>query len=171
MNTSTDGQKILMRRASQLTILAGAVVCFVVILVWWRHDRFLPNEPFLRYVSEQWQTWRSGDLLERESRSLSGSRAIDCGRTQVGKDTQKVSDCAQAAFANNRPFRARWQLQGIDGEVEDALVTTPDGRAYQLQLLVGPFVPGARRVQKYECPKPVTLMKENQSGKLTCFQP
>lgn len=158
-----------MKTAGRMSASAAALVLLFVTFIWWRHHQRLPNEPFLQYLGEEWQTWRSGDPLDRESRLLSGSRAIDCGRTPLGADPRKVNDCALAAFSKSRPFRARWELMGIDGEVWDAIVTTPEGRVFQLQFLVGPFVPGARLVQKYECPQPVTLMRDAYS--LICFRP
>lgn len=155
------------RKLKLLSIAVVLVFGLTVLLAWRWHSQFLPNESLSQYLSQEWRTWRYGDLLERESSALSGTAARDCGRARWGENVRAVNDCAMMAFRAKKLFRARWQLLGIDGEVWDGIVSTPNGRLYQLQFLVGPFVPGTRLVQKYECPTPFTLRED--SGHLTCF--
>jgi hypothetical protein len=74
--------------------MAAALGFFALIafLCWSYKPRRL-NEPYLHYAAEQWRTIRSGNLLERESRRVVGTAALDCGRVPLnGSATNLRSD-------------------------------------------------------------------------------
>jgi hypothetical protein len=147
---------------------AFACVALIAFLYWSYTPRRL-NEPYLHYAAEQWRTIRGGNLLERESRRVVGSTAVDCGRVPLNGSTTKLNNCVVSAWAEKRAFKARWQLLGIDAVVEDGLLGTSDGRLYQFQYLEGPHVPNWRRVGIFECPKPVTFKADTVTGALYCY--
>jgi hypothetical protein len=54
------------------------------------------------------------DKLEIESRRLAGPGAIDCGRVEIKGDPKDATECAVGAQKAAKPFRIRYDLQGID---------------------------------------------------------
>jgi hypothetical protein len=69
---------------------------------------------------------RNGNLLERESRRVVGSAALDCGHVPLNGSATKVNNCVNGACAERRAFKARWELVGIDAQVEDGPFGTAD---------------------------------------------
>jgi hypothetical protein len=154
---------------SRLVVLAASLGLFALIaFLYWSYKPRRLNEPYRHYAAEQWRTFRSGNLLERESRNVVGTAALDCGRLSLNGSAAKLNDCVFGALAERRAFKARWQLLGIDAVVEDGLLGTADGRLYQFQYLEGPHVPNWRSVRISECPKPVKL-RADTTGSLYCY--
>jgi hypothetical protein len=89
---------------------------------------------------------RNGNLLGRESRRVVGAAALDCGRVPLNGSATKVNNCVNGAWAERRAFKARWELVGIDAQVEVGLLGTVDGRLFHFQYLEGPYVPNWRSV-------------------------
>jgi hypothetical protein len=139
-------------------VIAVALGLFALIaFLYWSYRPRRLNEPYLHYAAEQWRSIRSGNLLERESRRIVGSAALDCGRVRLNGSATKLNQCVTDALAEKRAFKASWQLPAIDASVEDGLLGTADGHLFQFQFLEGPYVPNWRSVRVSECPKPVTL--------------
>ena len=67
----------------------------------------------------------SEDKLETESKRLAGPGAIDCGRVEIKGDPKEATECAIEAQKAAKPFRIRYDLQGIDSFVAVAIVRTP----------------------------------------------
>lgn len=66
------------------------------------------------------------------ARGLAGAEAIDCGHAkESGKsgsaERLKVSECAQLAQLQGRPFRAQMTLPGVDSTVVVTFARAPDG--------------------------------------------
>src|ERR1700730_769825 len=57
------------------------------------------------------------DLLETQSKQLAGPHAVDCGKGLVGGDPKTATACALAAQRAGKPFRVRYDMQGIDSSV------------------------------------------------------
>jgi hypothetical protein len=142
-------------------------VALIAFLCWSYKPRRL-NEPYLHYAAEQWRTIRSGNLLERDSRRVVGTAALDCGRVPLNGSATKLNKCVVSAWTQRRAFKGRWQLLAVDAVVEDGLLGTADGRLYQFQYLEGPYVPNWRSVRISECPKPVTFTADAVTGRLYC---
>ena len=69
----------------------------------------------------------SEDKLDIESKRLAGPGAIDCGRVKIKGDPKEATECAIGAQKAAKPFRIRYDLQGIDSLVAVAIVRTPSG--------------------------------------------
>jgi hypothetical protein len=147
---------------------AGFGLLVLIAILYWAAKPAWLNEPFLHYASEQWRTMRSGNLLERESRKIVGTAALDCGRVPLNGSATKLNTCIFREWAAKRAFKASWDLLGIDAVVEDGLLGTADGRLYHFQYLEGPNVPDYRLVNIRECPKPVTLRADSTTGLFYC---
>jgi hypothetical protein len=149
--------------------VAAAFALFALIaFLYWSYKPRRLNEPYRHYAAEQWRTIRSGNLLERESRRVVGTAALDCGRVPHDGSATKVNSCVASAWADRRAFKARWERLGIDAAIEDGLLGTADGRLFHFQYLEGPYVPNWRSVSIWECPKPVTLRVDRDTGTLNC---
>lgn len=114
------------------------------------------------------------DVMEGESRRLTGEKGIDCGRVRLRGDPKTATKCALKAQTEGKPFRVRYDLQGIDSAVAGGIVRTPDGTVYALFFDGNPAgwggtSPTLQRVSKKECPKPIHLWV-NPSGRINCFQ-
>lgn len=144
------------------------LLALIAFLCWSYRPRRL-NEPYFHYATEQWTTIRSGNLLERESRKIVGTAALDCGRVLLNGSATKLNQCVASALAEKHAFKARWKLPAIDADVEDGLLGTEDGRVYQFQYLEGPYVPDWRSVRISECPKPITLRTATATGSPYCY--
>jgi hypothetical protein len=59
-----------------------------------------------------------------------GANAIDCGCVDENTITRRpaVRRCAAESFAAHRPFRARFDAQGLDSRVTEIMAGTADGR-------------------------------------------
>jgi hypothetical protein len=151
-------------------IIVGTFGLFALIaFLYWSYRPRRLNEPYLHYAAEQWTTIRSGNLLERESRRIVGTAALDCGRVPLNSSPTKVNNCIAGAWAEKRAFKASWQILAVDAIVEDGLLGTSDGRLYQFQYLEGPYVPNWQSVRISECPKPVTLRTATATGGPYCY--
>lgn len=111
------------------------------------------------------------DRLEIESKRLAGAGAIDCGRVEIKGDPKDATQCAIAAEKAAKPFRVRYDIQGIDSAVAVAIVRTPVGTVgvltYDSDPSGGSHVGEA--VYPKRCPEPVHLWI-NPSGRINCFQ-
>ena len=113
------------------------------------------------------------DLLETRSRQLAGPKAVDCGRVPPRADPRKATDCALTANKARKPFRVRYDMQGIDSFVAVAFVGLPDGSIQALSYDSDPMGGGGRAhevVGVRPCPSPVHL-SATPKGHLTCFPP
>jgi hypothetical protein len=114
-----------------------------------------------------------GDAWERQSRKLSGSRAIDCGRVSVRGNPKAATACALNSFREGKPFRVRYDLQGIDSDVAAGLVYTPEGILYGLDFDGDPSGQGGtswsrQRIEQAACPLPLKIYV-NPNGRVNCF--
>jgi hypothetical protein len=115
------------------------------------------------------------DAMEEGSRKLAGPHAVDCGRVGIDKNPKSATDCALSAFNAGKPFRVRYDLQGIDSSVAAGLVLTPGGKLYGMSFDGDPMGGGGvskerQRFTTIACPKPVHV-SVTQSGRLNCFPP
>jgi len=112
------------------------------------------------------------DRLEVESKRLAGPGAIDCGRVTTKGDPKDATQCAIAAQKAEKPFRVRYDIQGIDSAVAVALVRTPVGTVgvltYDSDPSGGSHVGAV--VYPKRCPEPVHLWL-TPSGRVNCFPP
>lgn len=76
-----------------------------------------------------------GDGLDWHARALAGPMAKDCGRVPIYGDISMAVRCVFEEEAKGRPFRVRFDLQGIDADVAAAFVRTPVGRRYELHFV------------------------------------
>jgi hypothetical protein len=144
-----------------------------------RNDNPKSNQIDLRSILESGQRTlpqssvdSSPDLLESQSKQMVGPRGIDCGRVLVGGDPTTATKCALKAQSSKRPFRVRYDLQGIDSSVAVSIVHTPAGNVGVLQYDSDPLGGGGRaheNVYPNRCPEPVHLWV-NPSGRINCFQ-
>jgi hypothetical protein len=116
-----------------------------------------------------------GDAWDHDSRRLAGWRAVECGRVLTQTDPVPATNCALQAFWEKKPFRLRYDLQGIDSQVSAGVVGTPDGRVFFLSFDGDPYGGGGvsilrQRVWRRECPEPISL-RTTPRGHLTCFPP
>jgi hypothetical protein len=112
------------------------------------------------------------DLLEKQSKQLAGPHAVDCGKVLVGGDPKAATACALAAQRAGKPFRVRYDLQGIDSFVAVAIVRSSIGVVSALLYDSDIAGGGGRRfevVHPMECPTPVHLWV-NPTGRINCFQ-
>jgi len=112
------------------------------------------------------------DLLEKQSEHLAGPNAVDCGTVPIQGDPKAATACALAAQKAGKPFRVRYDLQGIDSAVAVAVVRTSIGTVGMLNYDSDPAGGGGRAhemVYPKRCPVPVHLWV-NPSGRINCFQ-
>jgi hypothetical protein len=115
------------------------------------------------------------DAMEEGSRKLAGPHAVDCGRVGIDKNPKSATDCALSAFNAGKPFRVRYDLQGIDSSVAAGFVLTPGGNLYGMSFDGDPMGGGGvskerQRFTTIACPKPVHV-SVTKSGRLNCFPP
>jgi hypothetical protein len=113
------------------------------------------------------------DLLEKRSQQLAGPNALDCGRVAPRVEPKKATDCALAANKAGKPFRVRYDMQGIDSYVAVAFVRLPDGTVEALSYDSDPAGGGGRAhevVGVSKCPLPINLYA-TPKGHLTCVPP
>ena len=118
--------------------------------------------------------WRQygPDLLDRRSKEFAGSSAVNCGAAQIGANPKSMTDCALAAQQAGRPFRVRYNIQGIDSQVAIAIVRTPLGKVIALSYdsdIAGGGGRGHEVVGTADCPQPIHLWV-NPKGRINCFQ-
>lgn len=112
------------------------------------------------------------DRLEQESRKLAGMDAVDCGRVPIAGDPKAASHCALAAQNKGKPFRVRYDIQGIDSFLAVAVVRTPIGTVSVLQYDSDPSGGGRRGpgvIDSWRCPEPVHLWLTSRR-RINCFQ-
>ena len=111
------------------------------------------------------------DKLEIEGKRLAGPGAIDCGRVKVQDDPKDATACAIGAQKAAKPFRIRYDLQGIDSLVAVAIVRTPSGTVGALTYDSDPSGGGqvGEVVYLKRCTEPVHLWI-NPRGRINCFQ-
>ena len=157
-----------MRRLASIVVIA--VIGFVI---WLNYGWVLWNLPTWKHRVEGFALLRFGDAWEKQSRQLGGAQASDCGRVRVRGDPTAASACGLNAFHQGKPFRVRYDLQGIDSNVSAGLVYTPEGKLYGLVFDGDPMGQGGtswsrQRDEKVLCPSPFHL-HTNPNGRLNCF--
>jgi hypothetical protein len=114
-----------------------------------------------------------GDAMDWRSRRLAGWHGINCGRVKVHGDPRAATACALRAQAEGKPFRVRYDIQGIDSAVAGGIVRTPAGLLYGLSYDSDPYGGGfswfRQTVIQTPCPEPVHLWV-NPKGRINCFQ-
>jgi hypothetical protein len=146
-----------------LALLILAAVCTLFLRGRSKHIRALPlTAPSVLLLP--------GDL-EVQTKKLAGLEAIDCGRVLIQGDPEIATECALAAQKAGKPFRVRYDLQGIDSFVAVAIVRTEVGTVESLLWdsdpsgggRSGPGVVFPRR-----CPEPVHLWVDPH-GRVNCI--
>lgn len=157
-------------------LVGGAIVSTFAFafLIWFNYAWALWSLPAWRYRLEAVALRTLGDAWERESRTLIGSHATDCGRVRIRANPAIATECALKAFRAGKPFRVRYDLQGIDSAVSAGLVFTPDHNLYALEFDGDPMGQGGtswsrQRVEQEPCPQPYQLLVD-PNGRLNCFQ-
>ena len=151
-----------MRKVKVILILVGVVAI-----------AFFFERSIDRMVSQP-VIWAFGDVMDWDGRWLTGRNGIDCGRVRIGGDPHEATDCALTAQKQGRPFRVRYDIQGIDSEVAGGIVRTSSGQLYALSF-DGNIAGGGnttlllQRVSKVPCPEPIHLWV-NPLGRINCFQ-
>ena len=152
---------------SRLTIYVVALTA-CLFAGWWYYGSLVLKIPRYRYELTRWQMEHFGDRLDRQARWLAGWRAVDCGRIRLRGDANPAIDCALFAYREHRPFRVRFDLQGLSTSPSQGIVATPDGEVYELyydrrssdSLLHGYWI--AERLYRHQCPSPVRLVVERE---------
>jgi hypothetical protein len=153
-----------MREYRPLIITATVGVAF---LVWW--GWFLRVDGDVNALVNRTGISLFGDSLDRKARSLSDWSSKNCGRVPTTGDHDEVTRCALSAFGEHRPFRVRYDRQGLDSVLSVGLVSRKTGEMYL--LLVDDFSFGtkwAQSVQIRPCPQPAVL-NITKMGRLTCY--
>jgi hypothetical protein len=112
-----------------------------------------------------------GDL-ELQSKNFAGPAALDCGRVLLNGDPRIATECALAAQKAGKPFRARYDLQGVDSLVAVAIVRNQVGTVQSLMWdsdpsgggRLGPGIVFSKR-----CLEPVHLWVDPH-GRINCIQ-
>ena len=108
--------------------------------------------------------------MKLKARGLAGPGAIDCGRVKINGDPKEATQCAIGAQKAAKPFRVRYDLQGIDSAVSLAIVRTSIGTVGTLTYDSDPS--GGSHVGEViypkRCPEPVHLWID-QNGRIDCF--
>jgi hypothetical protein len=110
--------------------------------------------------------------LDSESRRLAGPHAIDCGRVSLNGNPEAATKCALLAQKAGKPFRVRYDLQGIDSEVALAIIRSPVGTVCRLLYDSDPSGGGRRGggvVLSRKCPDPGHLWVDS-GGRIDCLQ-
>ena len=113
--------------------------------------------------------------MEVSSRKLAGPDAINCGRVKIRKDPKVATDCALGAFKENKPFRVRYDLHGIDSAVSEGLLRASDGKLYATSFDGDPMGGGGisqerQRFTSLLCPQPFAV-RVRENGRLSCAPP
>ena len=112
----------------QSSIAAGFSVALLTFPVTGCKSPGLGPGPVLIAVLDPAAIFKEGtDALDRQSRQLAGPGAINCGRVQLRASAEAASKCALKAQDARKPFRVRYDLQGVDSEVAIAIIRTPKG--------------------------------------------
>jgi hypothetical protein len=163
-----------MKRRRLLTVSGLIVAALALAFVgWFNYGWLVWNLPPWQRRLEAAALRTFGDAWDRQSRRLSGTHATNCGRVRVRGDPRTATECALQAFRAGRPFRLRYDLQGIDSAVSAGLVYTPDHHMYRLVFDGAPSGQGGiswsrQHVEEEACPEPYQL-QVNANGRLNCF--
>lgn len=153
-----------MREYRPLIITATVGVAF---LVWW--GWFLRVDGDVNALVNRTGISLFGDSLDRKARSLSGWNSKNCARVPTIGGHDDVTGCALTAFGDHRPFRVRYDIQGLDSVLSVALVSGKTGE--MSMLLIDDFSSGTKwgqSVQVRACPSPAVL-NTTKLGRLTCY--
>jgi hypothetical protein len=150
-----------------------AAVVIIGFIGWLNYGWILWNTPAWTRRVEASALRSFGDAWERQSRKLGGPHAVDCGRVRIRSSPDSATQCALNAFHNGKPFRVRYDLQGIDSNVSAGLVYTPEGKMYGLTFDGDPYGQGGtsrsrQRTSQVTCPVPLHLFL-NPNCRLNCF--
>lgn len=146
-----------------------AVLALSLFAGWWFYASLSLNLPRYRFEWQRWQIAHFGDRLDREARSLAGWRALDCGHIRLRGDANPGIDCALSAFRIHRPFRVRFDLQGLTSPSE-GVVFTPTGDLVELyydrlssdSLVTGYYI--HEHLYSRRCDAPVRLVVARESA-------
>ena len=108
------------------------------------------------------------DTLDCVARDLSGSESVDCGRVRLSGNPKYANDCVIRAFSQRRPFRVRYDQQGIDALAARSIVMTPGSRLIEIDWSGNTWDesdPGY--VDLHPCIRPARL-KTTPQGELEC---
>jgi hypothetical protein len=137
-------------------IIVAAIA--VGLLVWWAH--FVRNGGDLSAAFNKARIAIAGDSLARESRALAGLRSTNCGTVPPQDGHPEVTDCAERAFNTGRPFRVRYDTQGIDSLVSVGFVRTTSGQMFRLIQDDSSYgTEWSLLVRTDECAKPLVLKR------------
>ena len=152
---------------SRILIYFG-VLTLTLFAGWWYYGALVLQIPHLRYQLTRWEMEHFGDRLDREARWLAGWRSVDCGHIRLRSDANPAIDCALYAFREHRPFRVRFDLQGINSSPSQGVVFTPAGEVVELfydrrsadSLVHGYWI--SERLYQRPCPSPARLVVERE---------
>jgi len=144
-----------------LRVFVPMVVCSALLLAYWNR---------LTYAL----VYLTGDEMDWKSHYLAGLSSINCGRTKIGQSASPITQCALGADAKGQPFRAIYNIQGIDSLVAGGIVRTRSGTLLALAYDSCPAGCGfsmlRQRVLVTPCPQPYHLYV-NPKGRINCFRP
>jgi hypothetical protein len=154
-------------------LISIVVIATVGFAIWLNYGWILWNFPTWKHQVEGYALLRFGDAWEMQSRQLGGPRAAECGRVGIHADPTVASACGLNAFHQGKPFRVRYDLQGVDSNLSAGLVYTPEGKLYGLVFDGDPIGRDGtswsrQRTEKILCPSPFHLYS-NSNGRLNCF--
>ena len=146
-----------------------AVFAATLFAGWWYYGSLTLKLPHLRYQLKSWAIARFGDQLDRQARSLAGWRSLNCGHVGLRGNANPAIDCALSAYRQGRPFRVRFDLQGLTSPSE-GVVFTPGGDLFELfydrrsadSLLTGYYI--NERLIARRCQRPVRLVVERETA-------
>ena len=73
---------------------------------------------------------QADDELDQVHAALAGQDAVDCGSSGVGEDRTAVDNCVVRALKSTKPFRARFDKQGIDSAISVGIIRTAAGQVF-----------------------------------------
>ena len=120
----------------------------------------------------------SSELLNHRIRAIAGPGAVDCGHVRLKESPARATACALRAVKRHQAFHVRYDQQGIDSEVAEAMAGDSSGKIYYVgfdsmgtdtsRLQPGETMPDGFHTVVIPCPEPVRL-RRTPEGKLTCF--
>lgn len=109
------------------------------------------------------------DPLEAKLAELAGSQAVDCGRVAIKGNSQSVTTCVLDSFHSKKPFRVRYDLQGIDSSIAMGLVFSKGTLVefwYDSYSGAGSH-PDDKHFWLWTCPRPYAV-HVNKRGEAVC---
>ncbi len=108
------------------------------------------------------------DAIDCVSRDLSGVEAVECGRVRISRNSKNANDCVIRAFNQQKPFRVRYDEQGVDTLAARSIVMTPAGKLIEIGWTSDTWNPSAPGyVGQHPCIQPARLRTTPQ-GELEC---